>query len=99
MAFAKKTFTPEQIEAARLLYENPQTPLDEVAASMKITRRTRADRGMGLAAAHHFAAAKPGPGAQRIVRPQGQANPHRSQATQARGAPATRHDSPAGRFA
>jgi hypothetical protein len=40
MAFAKKTFTPEQIEAARLLYENPQTPLDEVAASLKITRRT-----------------------------------------------------------
>ncbi len=40
MAFAKKTFTPEQIEAARLLYENPQTPLPEVAASLKITRRT-----------------------------------------------------------
>ena len=40
MAFAKKTFTPEQIEAARVLYENPQTPLDEVAASLKITRRT-----------------------------------------------------------
>ena len=40
MAFAKKTFTPEQIEAARRLYENPQTPLDEVAASLKITRRT-----------------------------------------------------------
>ena len=40
MAFAKKTFTPEQIEAARLLYENPQTPLDEIAASLKITRRT-----------------------------------------------------------
>jgi hypothetical protein len=40
MAFAKKTFTPEQIEAARMLYENPQTPLPEVAASLKITRRT-----------------------------------------------------------
>ena len=40
MAFAKKTFTPEQIKAARLLYENLQTPLDEVAASLKITRRT-----------------------------------------------------------
>jgi hypothetical protein len=40
MAFAKKTFTPEQIEAARLLYENPQTPLQEIAASLKITRRT-----------------------------------------------------------
>jgi hypothetical protein len=40
MAFVKKKFTPEQIEAARLLYENPQTPLQEIAASLKITRRT-----------------------------------------------------------
>jgi hypothetical protein len=40
MAFLKKTFTPEQTEAARRLYENSQTPLDEVAVSLGITRRT-----------------------------------------------------------
>ena len=40
MAFAKKTFTPEQIETARRLYDDPQTPLQDVAASLRITRRT-----------------------------------------------------------
>lgn len=40
MAFAKKTFTPEQIETARRLYDDPQTPLQDVAASLQITRRT-----------------------------------------------------------
>lgn len=40
MAFAKKTFTPEQVETARRLYDDPQTPLQDVAASLQITRRT-----------------------------------------------------------
>jgi hypothetical protein len=40
MAFVKKTFAPEQIEAARGLYQDPQTSLDAVAASLGITRRT-----------------------------------------------------------
>lgn len=44
MAFAKKTFTPEQIEAARRLYENPQTPVDDVAASLGIARGTLKSR-------------------------------------------------------
>lgn len=44
MAFVKKTFTPEQIEAARRLYENPQTPVDDVAASLGIARGTLKSR-------------------------------------------------------
>jgi hypothetical protein len=40
MAFARKTFTPEQIDAARRLYDDPRTPLQDVAASLQITRRT-----------------------------------------------------------
>lgn len=44
MAFVKKTFTPEQIDAARRLYENPRTPVDDVAASLGITRCTLKSR-------------------------------------------------------
>jgi hypothetical protein len=40
MAFVRKTLAPEQIEAARRLYQDPQTSLDDVAASLGITRRT-----------------------------------------------------------
>lgn len=40
MAFAKKTFTPEQIETARRLYDDPQTPLQDIAALLQIARRT-----------------------------------------------------------
>ena len=40
MAFVKKTFAPEQIDAALRLYQDPQTSLDAVAASLGITRRT-----------------------------------------------------------
>ena len=40
MAFVKKTFALEQIEAARMLYQDRQTSLDAVAASLGITRRT-----------------------------------------------------------
>ncbi len=44
MAFVKKTFTPEQIDAARRLYENHRTAVDDVAASLGITRGTLKSR-------------------------------------------------------
>ena len=44
MAFAKKTFPLEQIAAARRLYEDGRTALDEVAASLGISKRTLAAR-------------------------------------------------------
>jgi len=44
MAFEKKTFAPDAVANARRLYEQTQTPLNEVAASLGITRCTLASR-------------------------------------------------------
>lgn len=44
MAFEKKTFAPDAIANARRLYEDTQTPLDQVAAALGITRSTLALR-------------------------------------------------------
>jgi len=44
MAFEKKTFAPDAVANARRLYEQTQTPLDAVAASLGITRQTLASR-------------------------------------------------------
>jgi hypothetical protein len=44
MAFEKKIFAPDAVANARRLYEQTQTSLDEVAASLGITRKTLASR-------------------------------------------------------
>lgn len=44
MVFSKKTFTPDAVEAARKLFDETETPLDEIATTLGITRATLKSR-------------------------------------------------------